>query len=67
MEIDADMACELIERGKEVYRRLGNYDGIVSCLDLSGAGIHMALMTNGNLRDFVGLNTMSKSIRLTWL
>src|SRR5271163_2977347 len=47
--IDADISYECLQREKEVYQRLGQHDGIVSCLDLSGVGIQMALMTNGNL------------------
>ena len=66
LEIDADIAYESIEREKEVYRRLGSYDGIVSCFDLSGAGIEMALMAHGNLHDYLRQNTISNSIRLTW-
>ncbi len=68
LEINADMACESIEHEKEVYRRLGSHGGIVSCFDLSGAGIEMALMTHGNLRDYLTQNTIvSKAMRLTWL
>lgn len=66
-EINADIAYESLEREKEVYRRLGNYDGIVSCLDLSGDGIQMALMTHGNLRDYLSQNATSKFVRLNWL
>jgi serine/threonine protein kinase len=66
-EIAADMAFESVEHEKDVYRRLGNYDGIVSCLDSSGAGIQMALMTYGKLRDYLPQDSISKSVRLAWL
>jgi len=65
LEIDADIADESIEREIEVYRRLGNFDVIVSCLDLSGVGIQMALMTNGNLRDYLKQHSIPKTTQLT--
>jgi hypothetical protein len=65
LEIDADIANKSIKREKEVYRRLDNYDGIVSCLDLPGVGIQMALMIHGNLRDYLKQKAISKSLQLT--
>ncbi len=65
-EVDADHALESLEHEKEVYRRLDKYDGILSCLDLSGVGIQMALMTRGNLRDYLKENEISKSLQLRW-
>jgi hypothetical protein len=36
LEIDADIDYESLEHEKEIYQRLGQNDGIMSCLDLSG-------------------------------
>ena len=63
-EADADIANESIEHEKEVYRRLGKHDAIVPCLDLSGPGIQMALMTHGNLRDYLQKNQATTSLQL---
>ena len=67
LEIDVDIAYESIEHEKEVYQRLGSYDGIVSCLDLSGVGIQMALMSHWNLRDYLKQKAILKSRQLIWL
>lgn len=60
------IASQFLEHEKEVYRRLGKHDGIVRCLDLSGDGIQMALMTHGNLRKYLKNNDIAKSARLMW-
>ncbi|KAF7505121.1 hypothetical protein GJ744_001261 [Endocarpon pusillum] len=65
-QIDNDITCESLEHEKKVYQRLGKHDGIVDCVDLSGVGIQMALMTHGNLRDYLRNNEITKSLRLVW-
>ncbi len=62
----ADNSRESLRCEKDVYRRLGRNDGIVSCLDLSGVGIQMALMTSGNLYDYVMQYRPIKATQLTW-
>lgn len=57
-------AVESIDREKEVYRRLGQHDGIVSCHDLSGIGLQMALMTSGSLHDYLKQQRPFKSVKL---
>ncbi|KZF26148.1 kinase-like protein [Xylona heveae TC161] len=59
-------AVEIIEREKDVYRRLGECDGVVSCLDLSGPGIQMELMELGNLREYLQQHRPSKLLQLSW-
>lgn len=52
-KICSDISRVSLDCEKEVYRRLSPNDGIVACLDLSGIGIQMALMPNGNLHDYM--------------
>lgn len=66
LDIDAEMSYECLQREKEVYRRLGQHRGIVSCLDLSGIGIQMTLMTNGNLREYLSKSHPDKAVQLAW-
>ncbi|KAF1959355.1 kinase-like protein [Byssothecium circinans] len=67
-DIYFDISCEALQREKEVYRRLGPSRGIVPCIDLSGDGIQMALMTNGNLQDYLRLPRYhpERSTQLAW-
>lgn len=46
------MCCEAIQSEKEAYQRLGHHDDIVTCLDLSGSGIRLELVENGQLIRF---------------
>jgi serine/threonine protein kinase len=62
----ADISRESLDHEKEVYRRLGQNHGIVSCLGLSGTGLQMALMTSGNLYDYLTQQRPVKSIQLNW-
>ena len=62
----AEISRESLDREKEVCRRLGQNDGIVSYLDLSSIGIQMALMTSGNLYDYLAQHRPIKPIQLTW-
>lgn len=57
---------EIIRNEKDNLRRLKDCDGIVRCLDLSGQGIHMVFMENGNLRDYLQNHRASKSQQLSW-
>lgn len=62
----ADISRESLHHEKEAYRRLGQNDGIISCFDLSGIGIQMALMTSGNLHDYLMQHRPIKPVQLTW-
>jgi serine/threonine protein kinase len=44
---------ECLQREKMVYQRLRHHNDILSCLDLSGVGIRLALMEKGNLQDYL--------------
>lgn len=61
-----DDVDEVIQREKEVYHRLDKCDGVVPCLDLSGPGIDMVWMENGNLREYLKEHQVSKSQQLSW-
>lgn len=50
-EVTAEISSEYLQSENRVYRRLDHDDDIVSCLDLSGEGIRLALMENGNLQE----------------
>jgi hypothetical protein len=63
---DDDEEAEVIQWEKEVYRRLVNCDGVVPCLGLSGPGIDMVWMENGNLRDYLDQHRVSTSVQLSW-
>ena len=65
-DICAEISQEGIDHEKDVYRRLDQNDGIVSYLDLSGIGIQMALMTKGNLHDYLAKHRPDKYTQLTW-
>lgn len=64
----AEACYECLEREKEVYQRLGHHDDIVSCLDLSGVGIRLALMKNGDLEDYLNKHKQppDRSRQLIW-
>ncbi|OAP60799.1 hypothetical protein AYL99_05801 [Fonsecaea erecta] len=64
---DDDDDRKVIEWEKEVYRRLDNCEGVISCIDLSGDGIKMAWMENGNLRDYLAEHNVPLPMRLSWL
>ncbi|MCJ1386618.1 hypothetical protein MMC17_009744 [Xylographa soralifera] len=66
LTIRADISRETLHREKEVYRRLGPNDGIVSCLSLSGHGLQMEIMTSGNLHDYQAQQDPVKAVQLTW-
>ena len=59
------MSSEYLQSKNEVYRRLDHDDDIVSCLDLSGEGIRLALMENGNLQE-LPRQTPDQSRQLAW-
>jgi len=50
---DHDDDLEIIDREKEVYRRLGQHCCILQVLDLDRVGLHMVLMENGSLHDYL--------------
>lgn len=58
---------EVIQREKQIYLRLGNCDGVVPCLDLSGPGIDMMWMENGNVRDYLHNHRVSTRRKMSWL
>jgi serine/threonine protein kinase len=64
----AETCYECLEREKEVYQRLGHDDDIVSYLDLSGVGIRLALMENGDLQDYLNKHKQppDRSQQLIW-
>jgi len=58
---------ECLLREKAVYRRLDHHDDIISCLDLSGVGIRLELMENGNLQDYLTkYQPPDRSRQLAW-
>ncbi|RVX71499.1 hypothetical protein B0A52_05071 [Exophiala mesophila] len=63
---DDDFDEEIIQREKKVYLRLGNCYGVVPYLDLTGPGIEMIWMENGNLRDYLAKHRVSPSVHLSW-
>ncbi|KIW36770.1 uncharacterized protein PV06_11059 [Exophiala oligosperma] len=71
---DYDIRSDLIsslERERAVYRRLGNYPGIVHCYNLSSTdhSIQMDLMKKGDLRHYLAQLEIrpEKKIQLSWL
>ena len=66
MNIDADISYECLQREKKVYERLGRHEGVVSYLDLSGVGIQMDLMPNGNLREYLTKYHPTRAVQLAW-
>jgi len=60
-----EISSQYLQSEKEVYRRLDHDDDIVSCLDLSGEGIRLALMENGNLQE-PPRQTPDQSRQLAW-
>lgn len=66
LEYESYVSQESIEQEKEVYRRLEQCDRIVSCLDMSGPGIQMTLMGNGNLHEYLQKHRPARSVQLSW-
>lgn len=62
----AEISWESLQDEKKVYRRLGSIPGVVPCIDLSGDGIQMALMENGDLHDYLTRNRPTKQTQLSW-
>ena len=62
----ADISYESVRREKDVYERLGQYHGIVPCLDLSGDGIELEIMTNGDLQSYLKQHCPSQDMQRTW-
>ncbi|EHY60522.1 hypothetical protein HRR83_000278 [Exophiala dermatitidis] len=55
-----------VQREKEVFRRLKHCSQVVQCLDVSGPGIEMEWMENGNLRDYLHERQVSPAVQLSW-
>ena len=66
LENDSLKSQEYIKHEKSVFERLEQCDGIVRCLDLTGPGIRMELMENGNLGKYLRRNSPSTSLLLSW-
>ena len=64
---DVDTNIEAIQREQNIYRRLGQCDGVVPCIGFSERTIQLAVMKNGDLRSYLKQNRPPKSLRLTWL
>jgi serine/threonine protein kinase len=64
----AEMSYECLQREKKVYQRLEQHDDIVACLDISGVGITLALMENGDLQDYLDRyrDLVDESRQLSW-
>jgi serine/threonine protein kinase len=63
---DVEVNTEVIQREQDVYRRLGQCNGVVPCLSTSETTIQLALMENGDLRTYLARNRPPKSIQLSW-
>ncbi|KAF1995581.1 hypothetical protein P154DRAFT_473991 [Amniculicola lignicola CBS 123094] len=46
-------SVELLEREKEIYKHLGEHDGILPCLQITNAGLVFPYLKNSNLRQFL--------------
>lgn len=57
---------ESLQHEKEVYQRLGPIHGVVRYLDLSGDGIQMELMKNGDLNGYLTRHRRTKRTQLAW-
>lgn len=55
-----------VEQEKRVFERLGRCDGVVPCIDLTGPGLQLELMENGNLRNYLRRNRTYDSTLLSW-
>lgn len=56
----------VIQREEDVYRRLGDCEGVVQILNLSGPGIEMVWMVNGDLRNYLDKHQAPPLLQLTW-
>ncbi|KXL49035.1 hypothetical protein M433DRAFT_477584 [Acidomyces richmondensis BFW] len=66
IKLPLNISSDSIQREEKVYRRLGLIDGIVPFLDQPGVGIHMALMQNGSLVDYLRKYTPNRTTKLAW-
>lgn len=63
----AEISYECLRREKKIYQRLDHHDDIVSYLDLSGVGIRLALMEEGDLQNYLNKhNQPDQSRQLAW-
>lgn len=67
LEYNSHRSQECIKNEKQVLQRLGQCDGVVPCLDLTGPGIQMELMENGILRDYLRAKRPAPSVLLSWI
>ena len=63
---DAEANCQVIKHEQDVYQRLQQCDGVVTCLSLSGTSIHMELMEKGDLRAYLKEHRPAQSVQLSW-
>jgi serine/threonine protein kinase len=65
---DDDVAsnAEVIKREQDVYRRLGQCEGVVPCINFSETSIQLAFMENGDLRTYLTKTRPSKPLQLSW-
>jgi serine/threonine protein kinase len=66
-EILAEQNCSFIENEKQVYTRLGHYDGIVNWITLSDEGIEMDHMRKGSLSRYLQLEVPSRRLIAQWI
>ena len=61
--------CEMIELEKRVYQRVGHFDGIAECINISENGILLAYYPKGNLEDFMSQpeTEVDKARKAMWI
>jgi serine/threonine protein kinase len=57
---------ESIQHEQDIYRRLGNCDGVVPCLGFSEITTQLAFMKNGDLCAYLTQNQPPKPLQLSW-
>ncbi|EGD90706.2 serine/threonine protein kinase [Trichophyton rubrum D6] len=63
---EVEINTEVIQREQEAYRRLGQCEGVVACLEMSEKSTRLALMENGDLRSYITKIRPSRLLQLFW-
>lgn len=68
MEQVNEINRETLKREKSVYERLGNHNGIITCLKASDDGIELAFAKQGDLESYIETTPEPhESVKISWI
>lgn len=66
-DIVIEQNCAFLENEKDVYRRLGDHEGIINIIAISDQGIEMAYMDNGSLFHYLQAQEPRLQVAVSWI